>query len=69
MIATEEDVADGLQLMDLLMATWATSCLEQLPSLWTLLEFGYQPPPGLKMLCGGEHGCLQWAELLAWALG
>jgi amino acid adenylation domain-containing protein len=53
-IATQEDAADGLQLMDLLTATRAT-VLQATPFTWrTLLEFGYQPPPGLKMLCGGE---------------
>ena len=53
-IATQDDAADGLQLMDLLTATRAT-VLQATPFTWrTLLELGYQPPPQLKMLCGGE---------------
>ena len=53
-IATQDDAADGLQLIDLLTATRAT-VLQATPFTWrTLLELGYQPPPQLKMLCGGE---------------
>ena len=63
-IATQDDAADGLQLIDLLTAARAT-VLQATPFTWrTLLELGYQPPPGLKMLCGGEAWLPEMGERL-----
>jgi amino acid adenylation domain-containing protein len=63
-IATQDDAADGLQLMDLLTAT-RTTVLQATPFTWrTLLELGYQPPSGFKMLCGGEAWLPAMAEKL-----
>lgn len=53
-IAHRDDVADGAQLKELLQATRAT-VLQATPVTWRmLLEQGFQPAPGFKMLCGGE---------------
>jgi len=53
-IATQEDAADGASLMDLITAT-RTTVLQATPFTWgALLQAGFEPPPGFKMLCGGE---------------
>jgi amino acid adenylation domain-containing protein len=53
-IAHRDDVADGAQLKELLQATRAT-VLQATPVTWRmLLEQGFQPALGFKMLCGGE---------------
>ncbi|MDR5727769.1 MAG: amino acid adenylation domain-containing protein [Terriglobia bacterium] len=53
-IAHRDDVADGAQLVELLQATRAT-VLQATPVTWRMLiEQGFQPPAGFKMLCGGE---------------
>ncbi|MGC1781701.1 MAG: amino acid adenylation domain-containing protein [Acidobacteriaceae bacterium] len=60
-IAHRDDVADGLQLMELLRATRAT-VLQATPITWRMLvEQGFHPQPGFKMLCGGES----WTTALA----
>ena len=63
-IALREDAADGAQLADLLRATRAT-VLQATPVTWRmLLEQGFQPIPGLKMLCGGEAWTTTMADQL-----
>ena len=53
-IARGGDVADGAQLVELLQATRAT-VLQATPATWRMLiEQGFQPSSGFKMLCGGE---------------
>ena len=53
-IAHRDDVADGAQLKELVHATRAT-VLQATPVTWRmLLEQGFHPTPGFKMLCGGE---------------
>jgi len=53
-VATQDDAADGLRIMELLAAT-RTTVLQATPFTWrALLELGFQPPAGFKMLCGGE---------------
>ena len=53
-IAHRDDVSDGVRLIELLQATRATT-LQATPVTWRLLlEQGFQPQPGFKMLCGGE---------------
>jgi amino acid adenylation domain-containing protein len=60
-IAHRDDVADGLQLTELLRATGAT-VLQATPITWRMLvEQGFHPQPGFKMLCGGES----WTTALA----
>lgn len=60
-IAHRDDVADGLQLIELLRATRAT-VLQATPITWRMLvEQGFHPQPGFKMLCGGES----WTAALA----
>jgi non-ribosomal peptide synthetase component F len=53
-IATRDDVQDGFALAALIKTSGA-SVLQATPSLWRmLLEAGFAPHAGLKMLCGGE---------------
>ncbi|MEO6964369.1 MAG: amino acid adenylation domain-containing protein, partial [Acidobacteriaceae bacterium] len=53
-IAHRDDVTDGAQLAELVQATRATA-LQATPVTWRmLLEQGFQPAPGFKMMCGGE---------------
>lgn len=54
LIAHRDDVADGVQLKELVQATRAT-VLQATPVTWRmLLEQGFQAASGFKMLCGGE---------------
>jgi acyl-coenzyme A synthetase/AMP-(fatty) acid ligase/aryl carrier-like protein len=63
-IAHRDDVADGAQLKELLHATRAT-VLQATPVTWRmLLEQGFQPEPGFKMLCGGEAWTAAMADQL-----
>ena len=63
-IAHRDDVADGAQLTELLHATRATA-LQATPVTWRmLLEQGFQPAPGFKMLCGGEAWTAAMADQL-----
>lgn len=60
-IAHRDDLMDGARLLDLLRATRAT-VLQATPVTWKmLLEQGFQPDAGFKMLCGGEA----WTSALA----
>lgn len=60
-IASRDDAADGVRLMDLVGSTQAT-VLQATPVTWRmLLEFGFQPRLGFKMLCGGES----WTPAIA----
>jgi amino acid adenylation domain-containing protein len=53
-IADREAVADGFRLLQHLEAEGVT-VMQATPSSWRLLlEAGFQPKPGFKMLCGGE---------------
>ncbi len=53
-IAHRDDVADAARLIELIEATGAT-VLQATPVTWRmLLEQGFEPRPGFKMLCGGE---------------
>ena len=53
-IASRDDVKGGFGLVDLIASSGATM-LQATPSLWRiLLEAGFRPRSGLKMLCGGE---------------
>jgi len=53
-IADRETVTDGFQLVELIDRERA-SVVQATPSLWRILiEAGFRPRPGLKMLCGGE---------------
>jgi amino acid adenylation domain-containing protein len=53
-IASREEVKSGFGLVKLLDESGAT-VLQATPSLWRiLLEAGFKPRPGLRMLCGGE---------------
>lgn len=63
-IAHRDDIADGAQLKELLHATQAT-VLQATPVTWRmLLEQGFQPEPGFKMLCGGEAWTAAMADQL-----
>ena len=53
-VASREQAADGVALRHLLEASEATA-LQATPATWQmLLDAGYRPPAGLKVLCGGE---------------
>jgi amino acid adenylation domain-containing protein len=53
-IASSEEVRDGFGLVERIRRSRATA-LQATPTLWRiLLEAGFRPNPGLKMLCGGE---------------
>ncbi len=53
-IASREDVQDGFALVKLIDTSGAT-VVQATPSLWQiLLEAGFAPRAGVKMLCGGE---------------
>ena len=53
-IATEDDAVDGRRL-NKLISQHSISVLQATPITWQLLlESGWQPNEGLKMLCGGE---------------
>jgi amino acid adenylation domain-containing protein len=63
-IAHRDDVADGLQLMELLRATRAT-VLQATPVTWRMLiEQGFEAPQDFKMLCGGEAWTTAMADQL-----
>ena len=63
-IAHRDDVGDGARLMELLQATRATA-MQATPVTWRmLLEQGFQPLPGFKMLCGGEAWISAMADQL-----
>ncbi|HWY61339.1 MAG TPA: amino acid adenylation domain-containing protein [Rhizomicrobium sp.] len=53
-IASRDEVRGGFGLVERLKACGATM-LQATPTLWRMIvEAGYRPNPGLKMLCGGE---------------
>ena len=53
-VATRAQAADGVALKALLAARGAT-VMQATPATWLmLLDAGWTPSPGLKMLCGGE---------------
>ncbi len=53
-VATTDEVRDPLLLAALLKRSGAT-VMQATPATWNmLLEHGWQPPPGLQVLCGGE---------------
>jgi amino acid adenylation domain-containing protein len=53
-IASKADVVGGFGLIQLMKSSGAT-VLQATPSLWRiLLEGRFEPPPGMKLLCGGE---------------
>lgn len=60
-IGDKEAAANGLHLMDQLAATRATVLQGTPITFRRLLDAGFQPPPGFKMLCGGEA----WTAVLA----
>ena len=63
-IATQADASDGLRLMELLDESQIT-VLQATPFTWKmLLELGFEPPPGFKMLCGGEAWSASMGEKL-----
>jgi amino acid adenylation domain-containing protein len=53
-IASSDEVRDGFALVERIRRSRAT-VLQATPTLWRILiEAGFRPNPGLKMLCGGE---------------
>ena len=53
-IAAREEAADGFALLGRLELCGA-SVIQATPSLWQmLLDAGFRPAPGMKLLCGGE---------------
>lgn len=63
-IAAQEDTVDGIRLVELLEESRAT-VLQATPFTWRiLLESGFEPPQGFKMLCGGEAWLPAMAERL-----
>lgn len=53
-LADRETASDGIRLREAIERSAAT-VLQATPSTWRmLLEVGWHPPAGLKMLCGGE---------------
>ena len=63
-IASREDLADGLALMQRLNESGAT-VVQATPSLWSvLLESGFRSHSGLTMLCGGEALSRELADRL-----
>lgn len=67
-IGSRNAAADGMQLMDQLVASRATVLQATPVTFRMLLESGFQPPRGFKMLCGGEAWTTAMAERLL-ALG
>jgi amino acid adenylation domain-containing protein len=66
-IGSKDAAADGKMLMDQLVASRATVLQATPVTFRTLLDCGFQPTPGFKMLCGGEAWTTEMAErLLAW---
>ena len=63
-IGDKDAAADGLYLMDQLAATRATVLQGTPITFRRLLEAGFKPPPGFKMLCGGEAWNMALAEKL-----
>ncbi len=63
-IASREDLADGVALVDRLRQTGAT-VMQATPSLWSvLLESGFRSNAGFTMLCGGEALSRELADRL-----
>jgi amino acid adenylation domain-containing protein len=67
-IASKDAAADSILLMDQLAASRATVLQATPVTFRMLLDYGFQPPPGFKMLCGGETWTTAMAERLL-ALG
>jgi len=67
-IGSKDAAADGMLLMDQLAASRATVLQATPVTFRMLLDCGFQPPPGFKMLCGGEAWTTAMAERLL-ALG
>lgn len=63
-IGDKDAAADGLHLMDQLAATRATVLQGTPITFRRLLEAGLKPPPGFKMLCGGEAWTMALADKL-----
>jgi amino acid adenylation domain-containing protein len=63
-IATRDEAADGLRLLDLLRRSNAT-IMQATPATWrVLLESGWRGDPTLRVLCGGEAFPLDLAARL-----
>ncbi len=63
-IAQREDAGDGVRLLELLAESRAT-VMQATPVTWRmLLELGFEPRPGFKMMCGGEAWTPAMAEKL-----
>ena len=67
-IGSKDAAADSKLLMDQLAASRATVLQATPVTFRMLLDCGFQPPPGFKMLCGGEAWTTAMAERLL-ALG
>jgi len=68
-IADRDEVADGFRLLQHLELEGVT-VMQATPSTWRLLlEAGFQPKPGFKMLCGGEALPADVAHRLAQGAG
>ncbi len=68
-LASREVAADGSRLRETLSAAGAT-LMQATPSTWRLLlDAGWTPPPGFRMLCGGEALPLDLARQLTRAGG
>ncbi len=53
-LASRDDARDGQRLAELLRTSGAT-IMQGTPSTWTmLLDAGWAPPPGFRLLCGAE---------------
>lgn len=63
-LAGQEVVANGKLLAEQLASTRATVLQATPITFRTLLEVGYRPAPGFKMLCGGEAWTMAMAERL-----
>jgi amino acid adenylation domain-containing protein len=61
LIGSKDAAADGKLLMDQLAASRATVLQATPVTFRMLLDCGFQPAPGFKMLCGGEA----WTEAMA----
>ncbi len=67
-IGSKDAAADSILLMDQLAGSRATVLQATPVTFRMLLDCGFQPPPGFKMLCGGEAWTTAMAERLL-ALG
>lgn len=63
-IGSKDAAGDIMVLMEQLATSRATILQATPVTFRMLLEFGFQPPPGFKMLCGGEAWTMTMAERL-----